>query len=121
MNMNTPDCGWNPDARMRYAQVQENALSAESFDVSHMSNMSVTLTKALTIQKITGMQTGKQYTLLAQNTGSNAFDVTMPSGTLTNGTVAATAGCAIRIDFWTDGTKLYAIKTVLAVSSGGGD
>lgn len=121
MNMNTPDCGWNPDARMRYVQVQENALSAESFDVSHMSNMSVTLTRAVTIQKITGMQAGKHYTLLAKNTGSNTFDVTMPSGTLTNGTVAATAGCMIRIDFWTDGTNLYTIKTVLSVPPGGSE
>lgn len=121
MNTNTPDCGWNPDARMRYAKVQENALSAESFDVSHMSNMLVTLTKALTIQEITGMQIGKQYTLLAKNTGSNAFDVTMPSGTLTNGTVAATAGCTLKIDFWTDGTSVYANKTVLSVLSGGSE
>jgi len=115
MNVNTPDCGWNPDARMKYAQVQEDALSAETFDVSHMSNMMVTLTQALTIQKIEGMQVGKQYTLLAKNTGSNKFDVAMPTGTLTNGTIAATEGCALRIDFWTDGTSLYANKACLSV------
>lgn len=114
-NRARPDCGWDPGLAANCTVLQQQDINASEFDVTNLTNVAVTLTSALQISDITGMLNGKVYKIVAYNTGSNTYDVTMPSDCWTTSAYVSatpTAGSTVVVSFWTDGTVIYADKSI---------
>lgn len=117
MDICRPDCGWFPDLRKKFKEVEAKDLKdAEAFDLTGITNMHVDLSAEdanVQIQDFANMINGKVYTLTVSNGASKQLEVLLPDGsTLYNGTITKANGMTLAYRFWTDGESIFCDRAV---------
>ena len=112
MNICKPDCGWDPDQRMKYTdEVTSQDLQAPGgFDLKGHTNMDVSLAAEsgdVSISDFVNMVNGKVYTIVASNGASTQNEIDFPASTLYNGTITKANGMTVVYKFWTDGKNIF--------------
>ena len=116
-NIKRADCVLDTEEFGTFYQVDPSVLSNEDgYNLSHVKNMSVDLSKLsadLTISDFNHIKIGVHYKLIATNGAETKNQVIFPAKTtLYSGNIAAVNGMTVVYDFFTDGYSIYCERAI---------